>query len=62
MHTVGLGISRETLKKMENEKHTLGLGIWQETLKQVENEKLTLQDLEYGEKTDQEGILETNMV
>ena len=32
--------------------HTLGLGLWQETLKNFENEKCTLQDLEYGEKTE----------
>ena len=33
----------------------IGPGIWRETLKQVENEKHTLQDMEYGEKTDHQG-------
>ena len=32
---------------------TLGPGIWRETLKNMKNEKCTLQDLEYGNKTDQ---------
>ena len=32
--------------------HTVGPGIWLETLKRLENEKCTLQDLEYGEKTE----------
>ena len=40
------------LKIMENEKHTVGCEIWQETLKKLKNEKCTLQDLEYGEKTE----------
>ena len=30
MYTVGPGIWRETLKKVENEKHTVGAGIWRE--------------------------------
>ena len=31
---------------------TVGPGILEETIKNVENEKCTLQDEEYGEKTD----------
>ena len=31
---------------------TLGSGIGQETLKNIEKEKCTLQDLDYGEKTE----------
>ena len=41
---------------------TLGPGIWQEILKNVENEKYTLQDLEYGDKTEKRGKQETNTV
>ena len=33
----------------------VGTGIWQETLKNMQNEKHTLQDLDYGKKTDQKG-------
>ena len=40
------------LKIMENEKHTVGHGIHRETLKNLKNEKCTVQDLEYGEKTE----------
>ena len=40
----------------------VGPGIWRETLKNGKNEKCTLQDLEYGKKTDQQGKLETHMV
>ena len=43
------------LKNKENEKHTLGHEIWQETLKNVKNVKCTLQDMEYGEKTENNG-------
>ena len=32
--------------------HTVGPGIWRETLKKKKNENCTLQELEYGEKTD----------
>ena len=35
--------------------HTVGAGIWQETLKNEENKKYTLQDMEYGEKTEKCG-------
>ena len=34
---------------------TLGPGMWQETLKNVKNEKYTLEDLEYGERTEKHG-------
>ena len=33
----------------------VGPGIWRETLKNVENEKSKLQELEYGEKTENDG-------
>ena len=33
----------------------LGTGICRETVKKVKNEKYTLQDLEYGEKTENHG-------
>ena len=42
--------------------HTVGAGIWQETLKNVENKKCTLQDMEYGEKTEKCGKRDTNTV
>ena len=32
-----------------------GPGIWRETLTTVQNEKHTLQDLDYGEKTEKRG-------
>ena len=32
--------------------HTVGPEIWQENLKTLENEKRTLQEMEYGEKTE----------
>ena len=35
--------------------HTAGPGIWRETLKNVEYKKCTLQDMEYGEKTEKCG-------
>ena len=35
--------------------NTVGTGIWQETLKNLENKKYTLQDLDYGEKTEKRG-------
>ena len=44
------------LKRRENEKDTsVRHEIRQETLKNVENEKCTLQDLEYGQKTEYRG-------
>ena len=41
---------------------TLGSGIGQETLQNIENEKCTLQNLEYGEKTENHGKGDTNTV
>ena len=32
--------------------HTVGPGIWQETLKNEQNKECTVQDMEYGEKTE----------
>ena len=43
------------LKIMENEKHPRDDLKNDETLKNVKNEKCTLQDLEYGEKTENLG-------
>ena len=40
------------LKNVENETQTLFKLNWRETLKNGENEKCTLQDPEYGEKTE----------
>ena len=33
----------------------VGCKIWRETIKNVKNEKYTLQDMDYGEKTDKRG-------
>ena len=38
---------------------TVGPRIWQETLKILENEICTLQDLDYGVKTEKRGKLDT---
>ena len=35
--------------------HTVGLGKWRGTVKNFKNEKYTLQDLDYGEKTEKRG-------
>ena len=43
------------LKIMENEKHPLDDLKNDEILKNVKNEKCTLQDLEYGEKSEKGG-------
>ena len=48
MHTVRPGV-RGKNKIMEQENHTL------QDMKKVENEKCTLQDREYGEKTEKCG-------
>ena len=42
--------------------HTEGPEIWREIIKNVKNVKYALQDLEYGEKTDQQGKCDTNTV
>ena len=42
--------------------HTVGPGKWQETVKNVKNEKCTLQDLDYGEKTEKRGKLDQHIV
>ena len=44
-----------TLKIMENEKHPLEDLKKTKSLKNVKNEKCTLKDLEYGEKTENQG-------
>ena len=43
------------LKIMENEKHPLDDLKKTKSLKNVNNEKCTLQDLEYGDKTENHG-------
>ena len=48
-------MARNILKSAKCETHILGTRIWQETLKNLENEKYTLQDLDYGEKTEKRG-------
>ena len=56
MHTIGHTVWEEKLKIMENDKHIVGQEIWQKkTLKNLEKKKCTLQDLEYGEKTENHG-------
>ena len=53
-HSMHLSLARK-LKIMYNEKHTVGVEIWRETLKIAKNEKFTLQNLEYGKKTENHG-------
>ena len=48
-------MARNTEKRGKCEMHTLGPGIWRETLKNVENEKCSLQDVDYGKKTEKRG-------
>ena len=53
---VGSGIRRKIWKNLQNrETHTVGRGIWRETVKDVKYEKYTLQDLDFGEKTEKHG-------
>ena len=53
---VGSGIWRKIWKNLQNrETHTVGPGIWRETVKNVKYEKYTLQDLDFGEKTEKHG-------
>ena len=40
----------------------VGIEIWGEILENIENEKHTLQDLEYGDKTEKYGKCETHMI
>ena len=44
-----------TQKPEKLEMHTVGPGIWRETVKDVKYEKYTLQDLDFGEKTEKHG-------
>ena len=56
MHTVETGKWWENWKNVKNEtKYTVWPGIWREILKNMENEKWALEDLEYGEKTENHG-------
>ena len=45
-------MARNIEKSAKRETHTISPGICQETVKNVNNEKYTLQDLDYGEKTE----------
>ena len=54
IHCKTWNISRK-LKIMENEKHPLDNLKNKEITEKVKNEKCTLQDLEYGEKTENNG-------
>ena len=53
---------KNTEKRAKCEIHTVVPGIWRETLKNVKNEYCTLQNLEYGKKTDQKGKSVIHMV
>ena len=44
---------KRKVKNEENEKFMVGPGKWRETWKHMQKTKHTLQELEYGEKTDQ---------
>ena len=48
-------MARNTEKHAKLETHTVEPGICRENRKNEENVKHTLQDLEYGEKTDKRG-------
>ena len=45
-------MARNTEKRSKGETHTISTKICQEKVKNVNNEKYTLQDLDYGEKTE----------
>ena len=45
-------MARNTEKRSKRETHTISPKICQEKVKNVNNEKYTLQDLDYGEKTE----------
>ena len=45
-------MARNTEKRAKIETHSISPGTCQETVKNVNNEKYTLQDLDYGEKTE----------
>ena len=47
-----LDFGEKTEKTWKMRQNNAWPGIWQETLKKLKNENCTLQDLEYGEKTD----------
>ena len=46
---------RNTEKRAKVETNTIGPGIWQETVEKFKYEKYTLQDLDYGKKTEKRG-------
>ena len=48
-------MARTTEKRGKWNTNTVWPGIWRETLKNVEKGKGTLQDLDYGEKTENHG-------
>ena len=43
------------LKRGKRDTYTVGREIWRETLKNVKKKKYKLQDLEYGENTENHG-------
>ena len=55
-------IMERKLKNVENQKHTVGHEICRETLKNLKNDEYTLQDLDYGEKTEKPEKLEMHNV
>ena len=48
-------MARNTEKHAKLETHTVGPGIWLANVKRVKNEKYTVQDMDYGEKTEKHG-------
>ena len=54
-HGTSWNMARNTEKCLKRETNTVGPGIWWETVKELKNEKYTLQDLDYGEKTEKRG-------
>ena len=51
-HCFTWNIARNTQKRGKLEMNTVGPGIWQKTLKNEQNKECTVQDMEYGEKTE----------
>ena len=53
-------MARNIEKRAKRETHTVGPGLCQRTVKYVQNEKCTIQDLEYGNKTEKRGKRDAN--
>ena len=47
---------RNTEKRGKGDTNTVSPGIWRENLNIMENENCTLQDLEYGKKTEKKNV------